>query len=358
MNTNFNLYIILLNISFLIGYNAIYGECSCKNEIENNNSSSEIQKKTHKKLNVKPPINYPLTNTESSSTITKSTLTNTEPPLTYAKSTFIPTDDTTTNKKLPDVTKDNTKIEENKKNELIDNLYNEYVEIKKILQYFFKKEIESILDLNITDKESIKNIIDCNGIEYAEKKLELLLKIKNEVWRQNDPSSNSYLYYSEINENSIFALLYALGQSTAIVCSFQSIDDTLTYNIWNLICYITNKNNKANFFNIVPFISNRSNFFYNLCKCISNAGNLSWLKSPKYMNSWCTGCDFEALNPMYSIFCKHVGSNKNDNENKIIKYFSIKFYDDKREIKNSFDDDTDNKTVIDFIKYWKLDEGN
>ena len=89
MNTNFNLYIILLNISFLIGYNAIYGECSCKNEIENNNSSSEVQKKTHTKLNVKPPIKYPLTNTEPPLTNTKSTLTNTKPHSIYQQTTIL-----------------------------------------------------------------------------------------------------------------------------------------------------------------------------------------------------------------------------------------------------------------------------
>ena len=101
MNTNFNLYIILLNISFLIGYNAIYGECSCKNEIENNNSSSEVQKKTHTKLNVKPPIKYPLTNTESSSTNPKSTLTNPESTLTTTEHTFTNTKPTLTNTEPP-----------------------------------------------------------------------------------------------------------------------------------------------------------------------------------------------------------------------------------------------------------------
>ena len=368
-------------ISFTISLNTIYGTCSCKTEVENNKSSSESTKKTHITKTLNNPKYTPTkpkptsTNQKHNSTNPKHNFTNPKHNSTNQESNFtnqelpyIPTENNTKNE-LPDSknnvnleeNKKNVDPEENKKNELIVNLYKEYIEIKKILQYFFKKEIQSILDLNITGKESIKNIIDNKGIEYAQKKLESLLNFKNEVWRQNDPSSNSYLYYSEIDENSIFALLYALCQSTAIVCRFQSIDDTRTYNIWNLIQYITNNDNndnKDNFYNIVPFASNRSDFFYNLCKSISDAGNLWWLKGNTSIHSWGIGFDCDILNPMYDTFCKNCSSNKNDNENKIINYFSIKFYNDNREIKNNFDDDTDNKTVIDFIKYWKLDEGN
>ena len=150
-----------------------------------------------------------------------------------------------------------------------------------------------------------------------------------------------------------------MRQSTAIVWKPQSIDYNQRYNIWHLILYITKNDNKANFFNIVPFISNRSDFFYNLCKCISDAGNLSGLKSNVYEQSWGIGYDCDRLDDYYLNFCQNCGSNKNDNENKIIKYFSIKFYDDKREIKNNFDKDTLNvKDVSDFIKKWELDKGN
>ena len=342
-------------ISFTISLNTIYGACSCKTEVENNKSSSESTKKTHitKTLNNTKPTS---TNQKSNSTDPKPTSSNPKPTSTNPELPFIPTENNPKNK-LTD-SKKTVNAEEIKKNKLINNLYNEYIELKKILQYFFKREIQSILDLNITDKESIKNIINNNGIEYANEKLKSLLKFKNEVWRQNDPSSNSYLFYHEIDENSIFALLYALYESTYTVCGFQSIDDTREYNIWKLICYITNKNNKDNLYNIVPFVSNRSDFFYNLCKSISDAGNLGWLKGNKYIQSWGNGYNNDILDGYYLTFCQNCGSNKNDNENKIIQYFSIKFYNDNREIKNNFDDDTDNKTVIDFIKYWKLDEGN
>ena len=78
------------------------------------------------------------------------------------------------------------------------------------------------------------------------------------------------------------------------------------------------------------------------------------------MYSWCTGMDFEGLNAKYINFCQNCGSNKNDNENKIIQYFSIKFHDDNREIKNYFDNDLplNIKTVSDFIKKWNLDNNN
>ena len=336
-------------ISFTISLNTIYGTCSCKTEVENNKSSSESTKKTHitKTLN-NPESNF--TNQKPTSTNPKYTSTNQEYNSTNPELPYIPTENNPENK--PDLKK-NVDPEEIKKNKLINNLYNEYTEIKKILQYFFKREIQSILDLNITNKESIEDIINKNGTDFANQKLKLLLNFKNEVWRQNDPSSNSYLYYSEINENSIFALLNALCQSTAFVCWFQSIDDTRTYNIWNLINYITNKNNKDNFYNIVPFISNRSDFFYNLCKCISDEGNLRGLKSDEYTQSWGIGHNCEVLHNMYSNFCRHVGSNKKDNENKIIKYFSIKFYNDNREIKNNFDSD-DAKIVNAFIEKHSL----
>ena len=336
-------------ISFTISLNTIYGTCSCKTEVENNKSSSESTKKTHITKTLNNP-KYTPTKPKPTSTNPEYTSNNPEYTSNNPKLPHIPTENNTENK--PDLKK-NVDPEENKKNELINNLYNEYTELKEILQYFFKREIQSILDLNITNKKSIEDIINKNGTDFANQKLKLLLNFRNEVWRQNDPSSNSYLYYSEINENSIFALLYALGQSTAIVWKAQSIDYTLIYNIWNLIQYITDNNNKDNFYNIVPFISNRSNFFYNLCKCISDEGNLAWMKSNEYLQSWGLGHDCEVLHQMYSNFCKHVGSNKNDNENKIINYFSIKFYNDNREIKNNFDDD-DAKIVNAFIEKHSL----
>ena len=356
-------------ISFTMSLNTIYGACSCKTEVENNKPSSESTKKAHitKTLNNTKPTStnpeYNFTNPKPTSTNPKPTstnpeynFTNTKPTSTNPKLPFIPTENNPENK-LPDHKK-NVNPEENKKNELINNLYDEYIEIKKVLQYFFKREIQSILDLNITDKKSVENIIKNNGTEYAEKKLKSLLNFRNEVWRQNDPSSNSYLYYSEIDENSIFALLNALFQSTLIVTKNINFDPSATYSIGKLIPYITDKNNKANLYNIVPFVSNRSDFFYNLCKSISDAGNLGWLKDPKYMDSWCNGTGIEGLHPMYEKFCKNCGSNKIDAENKIINYFSIKFYKDNREIKNNFDTDIQSniKTVSDFIKEWGLDK--
>ena len=368
-------------ISFTISLNTIYGTCSCKTEVENNKSSSESTKKTHitKTLNnpkytpTKPKPTY--TNPKYNSTNPKPTSTN---PLSVCQmlrhamgiampdfynryccrydKAFIPTENNPGNK-LPDLKK-NVDPEENKKNKLIVNLYYEYINIKQILQYFFKREIQSILDLNITSIDSIKNIIDNNGIEYAEKSLKLLQKFENEVTYDESTNTKRNINYSEIEKESIYALLSALYKSTLIVSNYQGIDPYATYNISNLIQYITDNDNKDNFYNIVPFVSNRSDFFYNLCKSISDAGNLAGMKSNEYLQSWGIGFDCDILNPMYETFCKNCGSNKNDNENKIINYFSIKFYNDNREIKNNFDDDTDNKTVIDFIKYWKLDEGN
>ena len=269
----------------------------------------------------------------------------------------MPTENNPENK-LQDLKK-NVNPEENKKNELIVNLYDEYREIKNVLQYFFKREIQSILDLNITSIESIKDIINNKGTAYANEKLKLLQKFENEVYTyDNSTNAKEYINYSKINEKSIYALLFALFQSTLFVAKCQNIDTSVKYNIWNLIQYITNNNNEDNFYNIVAFISNKSNFFYNLCKCISDAGNLSAMKNPKHMSSWCTGFENECLNQKYFNFCQKCGSNKNDSENEIIKYFSIKFYDNNREIKNNFDTDIPStiKIVSDFIKEWGLDE--
>lgn len=155
------------------------------------------------------------------------------------------------------------------------NILVKHNELKILLQYFFKKKIVKILDIdieNITNKD-FKNTTTLQKIktelENKMKKDKIEIKLDDNFMPENPKDG-----YDGINKDNLYQLLQACYQSTVHSQKFHMVG-TEVYSTLNFINYITCGHDNGKFLNIFKFSSNKSNFYYNFTKSISDVGSLS-----------------------------------------------------------------------------------